>query len=87
MTPAAIIAAIDRLSSFDLARLLESSDFWDVLGCDGALLERAEVYEICDELGDRFLTPDTIERLRELIEDAEAIEQAVAPAVAVESAP
>jgi len=38
MTPAAIITAIESLSTFELARLLKSPDFWDVLGRDRVVL-------------------------------------------------
>ena len=78
MTPPAIIAAIERLSTFDLARLLESSAFWSALGLADVLLEDATFDEICDELEVRGLTPATIERLREFVEDGEAIEYIIA---------
>ena len=50
MTRAAIIAAIENLSSFDLARVLGSRAFWRALGlADVLLLDDATLDDICDE--------------------------------------
>jgi hypothetical protein len=87
MTPAAIVAAIESLSGYELERLLESSEFWNALAIGGVLLECADTFEIVDELAARCLTPDTIERLRALIEDSEEIEQAVTETQTPKAAP